>query len=375
MTAQTALTVSAKPAAGAASPALASAGLAAFCKASGDALRLDILRALSLDSFGVLELSQMFAMPQSGMSHHLKTLAKASLVATRREGNSIFYRRVPESAQPELAPLHRALLQSVDQLSLSAEVNTRLKEIQAERSRRSQQFFAENADRFREQQELIAAYEVYGAQAAEMLAQCFPQMPGAEKAGALALEVGPGEGAFLDELASRFKRVIALDNSQAMLDHARQFAGEKKLSNIEFIHGDTTQHTLRELNADCAVLNMVLHHVPSPAQIFCDLALALKPGGSLLITELCHHDQRWAETACGDVWLGFEPNDLTQWAQAAGFETGSAVYIAQRNGFRVQIRQFIRNDYTTSVGAPLAAPQTVTHQNIQGAASSAPTNV
>jgi len=335
MTAQTALNVSAKPAAGAVSPALASAGLAAFCKASGDALRLDILRALSLDSFGVLELSQMFAMPQSGMSHHLKILAKAGLVATRREGNSIFYRRVPESATPELAPLHRALLQSIDQLSLSAEVNTRLEEIQAERSRRSQQFFAENADRFREQQELIAAYDVYGAQAAEMLAQCFPQ------GGALALEVGPGEGAFLSELNSRFTRVIALDNSKAMLEHARQFASGKKLANIEFLHGDTTQNQLRELNADCVVLNMVLHHVPSPAQIFSDLALALKPGGSLLITELCHHDQRWAESACGDVWLGFEPNDLTQWAQAAGFESGRAVYIAQRNGFRVQIRQFI----------------------------------
>jgi ArsR family transcriptional regulator len=274
------------------------------------------------------------------MSHHLKILAKAGLVTTRREGNSIFYRRVPESATPELATLHRALLQSIDTLSLSAEVNTRLHEIQAERSLRSQQFFAENADRFREQQELIASYEVYGAQAAEMLAQCFPH------GGGLALEVGPGEGAFLGELASRFQRVIALDNSQAMLEHARQFAGEKKLANIEFIHGDTTQNTLRELNADCAVLNMVLHHVPSPAQIFSDLALALKPNGSLLVTELCHHDQRWAESACGDLWLGFEPNDLTQWAQAAGFESGRAVYIAQRNGFRVQIRQFIRSTNT-----------------------------
>jgi len=335
MTAQTALDI-------AANSAFTSDALAAFCKASGDALRLDILRALSLDSFGVLELSQMFAMPQSGMSHHLKILARAGLVTTRREGNSIFYRRVPESPAPELAPLHRALLDSVDQLSLSAEVNARIAAIQAERSRRSQLFFAENAGRFREQQELIAAFEVYGAQAADMLAQCFPQRS------AIALEVGPGEGAFLSELATRFARVIALDNSRAMLEHAQQFAADQKLANIDFIQGDTTQHELRKLNADCAVLNMVLHHVPSPAQIFGDLALALKPGGSLLITELCRHDQHWAESACGDLWLGFEPADLTQWAQAAGFESGRAVYIAQRNGFRVQIRQFIRSSNTVT---------------------------
>lgn len=318
-------------------PAFTSAGLAAFCKASGDALRLDILRALNRDSFGVLELSQIFAMPQSGMSHHLKILAKAGLVATRREGNTIFYRRVPTAGAPELAALHRSLLDSVDKLALSAEVNARLQEIQTERSRRSQQFFAENAGRFRQQQELIAAYEVYGAQAAEMLAQCFPN------GGAIALEVGPGEGAFLGELAARFARVIALDNSLVMLEQARACAAQQKLANVEFVHGDTALSELRQLHADCAVLNMVLHHVPSPAQIFSDLALALKAGGSLLITELCRHDQRWAESACGDLWLGFEPTDLTQWAQAAGFEAGRAVYIAQRNGFRVQIRQFIRS--------------------------------
>ncbi len=370
MIAETALTI----ATAANAPAFASTTLAAFCKASGDALRLDILRALSLDSFGVLELSQIFAMPQSGMSHHLKILAKAGLVTTRREGNSIFYRRVPEASAPELASLHRALLGSIDQLLLSAEVNTRISEIQAERARRSQQFFAENAGRFRQQQELIAAFDVYGIQAAEMLSQCFPQ------GGALALEVGPGEGAFLSELASRFKRVVALDNSRAMLEQARTFAANHQLGNVELICDDTTSPALRTLHADCAVLNMVLHHVPSPAQIFNDLALALKTGGSLLITELCRHDQRWAESACGDLWLGFEPTDLTQWAQAAGFEIGRAVYIAQRNGFGVQIRQFIRattllSEPSYSVGALLAAPSNASQPNSQGAVSGAPTNL
>jgi ArsR family transcriptional regulator len=67
--------------------------LAALCKASGDPLRLNVLRALANDSFGVLELAQIFDIGQSGMSHHLKVLAQADLVATRREGNAIFYRR------------------------------------------------------------------------------------------------------------------------------------------------------------------------------------------------------------------------------------------------------------------------------------------
>ena len=72
----------------------ASDQLAALCKAGGDALRLNVLRVLASDSFGVLELAQIFAIGQSGMSHHLKVLTQAGLLATRREGNAVFYRRL-----------------------------------------------------------------------------------------------------------------------------------------------------------------------------------------------------------------------------------------------------------------------------------------
>ncbi|MAB98807.1 MAG: ArsR family transcriptional regulator, partial [Pseudomonadaceae bacterium] len=85
--------------------------LAALCKAGGDPLRLNVLRALSNDSFGVLELAQIFDIGQSGMSHHLKVLAQAGLVATRREGNAIFYRRALSAATTGLGgKLHSALL-------------------------------------------------------------------------------------------------------------------------------------------------------------------------------------------------------------------------------------------------------------------------
>ena len=80
--------------------------LAALCKAGGDPLRLNVLRALANDSFGVLELAHIFDTGQSGMSHHLKVLSQARLVATRREGNAIFYRR----ALPRLDTLGLSLI-------------------------------------------------------------------------------------------------------------------------------------------------------------------------------------------------------------------------------------------------------------------------
>lgn len=310
--------------------------LAALCKAGGEPLRLDVLRVLSRDSFGVLELCQIFDCSQPGMSHHLKVLSEAGLVSKRREGNSIFYRRAFAVSGSELEALQRTLLETVDRLPLGATTQQRLQSVQAERVLRSRQFFVDHAAQFRQQQELIAAYDVYGPQAADMLASCFPE------GGAIALEVGPGDGAFLIELARKFKRVVALDNAAPMLMRARQTAAHLKLANIEFVLGDTHNAALDKLNADCAVLNMVLHHVSSPAELFVDLYKALRSGGTLIVTELCHHNQEWAQQACGDVWLGFEPEELDAWAHAAGFANGRDVYLAQRNGFRLQIRQFVK---------------------------------
>lgn len=100
--------------------------LAALCKAAGDPLRLNVLRALANDSFGVLELAQIFAIGQSGMSHHLKVLAQADLVATRREGNAIFYRRALPHTDLLGGKLHAALLEEVDGLSLPTDVQSRI---------------------------------------------------------------------------------------------------------------------------------------------------------------------------------------------------------------------------------------------------------
>jgi len=311
-----------------------SGALLAFCKASADPLRLNILRVLSKDSYGVLELCQILDCKQSGMSHHLKILAKAGLVTTRREGNSIYYRRSLQSCSDSLTALQDRLFHSVDQLTLNENIEQHIKTVQGEREERSKEFFAENADKFQQQQEQVADYSLYGSHALELLTRTI------EAGKSTVLEVGPGEGAFLTELSSRFKQVYALDNSEVMLAKAKEKVSAHKLDNIVFIHGDTKSPALQKNQFDSIAVNMVLHHIPSPADIFYDLANALKPDGQLQITDLCHHDQNWAREACGDLWLGFEPEDIEQWATDAGLTEKQSMYLAQRNGFRVQIRQF-----------------------------------
>ncbi|BAQ77417.1 MULTISPECIES: ArsR/SmtB family transcription factor [Pseudomonas] len=308
--------------------------LAALCKAGGDPLRLNVLRALSNDSFGVLELAQIFAIGQSGMSHHLKVLAQASLVATRREGNAIFYRRALPHTELLGGKLHAALLDEVDQVRLPVDVQNRIGLVHRQRAAASQDFFSRVADKFRAQQDLIAGLPQYRDSVLALLDKL------SFKAMATAIEVGPGDGGFLPDLARRFARVTALDNSPAMLELARQLCERETLANVSLQLADALDGV--QLTADCVVLNMVLHHFAAPAEALKQMAQLLQPGGSLLVTDLCSHNQSWAKEACGDLWLGFEQDDLARWATAAGLIPGESLYVGLRNGFQIQVRHFQR---------------------------------
>jgi ArsR family transcriptional regulator len=308
--------------------------LAQLCKAAADPLRLQVLRVLHNDSFGVSELCALFDIRQPAMSHHLKVLAGAGLVATRREGNSIFYRRSELGQAPELESLQASIFETVDRIDLPAERREALAALYRRREENSRDFFRDNAHKFREQQDLIASYDQY----AQTVAQVLRDAPLPQRR--TALEVGPGDGAFLLELAPQFERVVALDNAEAMLDKARAKCREAGIQNVEFILGDTGSRRLKGLGADCVVVNMVLHHTPAPDRILQDVARCLAPGGVVLVTDLCSHDQAWARENCGDLWLGFEPGALAAWAGAAGLEDIASVYLAQRNGFQVQVRLF-----------------------------------
>ncbi|MGE8361936.1 ArsR/SmtB family transcription factor [Pseudomonas sp.] len=310
--------------------------LAALCKAGGDPLRLNVLRALANDSFGVLELAQIFAIGQSGMSHHLKVLAQAGLVATRREGNAIFYRRALAQGDQLGGTLHAALLDEVDRLPLPADVQLRIATVHQQRAATSQDFFARSAASFQAQQDLIAGLPQYRDSVLALLDALGidPQ--------ATALEIGPGDGSFLPDLARRFHQVIALDNSPAMLELARLRCQQAGLDNVELRLADALTDTCPP--ADCVVLNMVLHHFAAPAEALKHLAQRLAPGGHLIITELCSHNQSWARQACGDLWLGFEQDDLARWAVAAGLTSGESQYVGLRNGFQIQVRHFAKPD-------------------------------
>ena len=80
--------------------------LAARFKALADPTRVAIINSLSAaDEVCVCNLTETFELSQPTISHHLRILREAGLVASSRRGTWAHYRLVPEA----LAELRRAL--------------------------------------------------------------------------------------------------------------------------------------------------------------------------------------------------------------------------------------------------------------------------
>lgn len=65
--------------------------LADLFKSFGDTTRMKILYALSLSDLCVCAIAELLNMEQSAISHQLKKLRQAKLVACRREGRTVYY--------------------------------------------------------------------------------------------------------------------------------------------------------------------------------------------------------------------------------------------------------------------------------------------
>jgi ArsR family transcriptional regulator len=314
-------------------PFLHSEQLVQLAKALSDPLRVEVLRLLRQDSYGVLELCKITDAAQPGMSHHLRILSQAGIVETRKEGTSIFYRRTSTARAAEFSDLIQAMFNAIDRVPLSSATTQRKLEVHADRSQRSAQFFERCHAELQDNQELITDFSHYQGCVSDLLSH---ESLGERR---LALEIGSGESRLIEQLSERFDHVLSVDNSEAMLNGTRALCERLGLTNIAFKQADFLSLP-PEHPVDLLTLNMVLHHVASPAAFFDSARRWLRNDGRLLLIDLCPHDQDWARDICGDQWLGFEPADLTSWASNAGLQTSQTAYLGLKNGFQIQIHLF-----------------------------------
>ena len=144
----------------------------------------------------------------------------------------------------------------------------------------------------------------------------------------LAADIGAGTGFVTEGLVKLDVRVIAVDESEAMVaEIQRKFAGRDA---VEVRLGSGEAIPTADASVDYAFANMYLHHVEEPPHAIVEMTRILKPGGRLIITDLDEHDVEFLRSEHHDRWLGFRRSDLESWLRSAGLRQVAIVSTDER---------------------------------------------
>ena len=270
-----------------------------------DATRSRLLLALEGHELTVSELCAVLQLPQSTVSRHLRILGDAGWVGSRAEGTSRQYRLC--SPLPEAA----ARLWTVVREQMAGGVQAghdaaRLRAVLAERRVQSRKFFSTAAGQWD-----AMRTELFGARA-ELAA--FPALLGEAS---VVADLGCGTGQLAAAVAPFVARVLAVDESQAMLDAARRrLEGH---ANVELRRGDLEHLPIDDGAADVALVVLALHHAVEPERVLREARRVVAPRGRLLVVDMVPHERDEYRQQMGHVWQGFSAGQIGGWLESAGF--------------------------------------------------------
>ena len=274
--------------------------------ALADPTRSRLLLLLDRYELTVGELCAALQLPQSTVSRHLKTLADEGWVSARAEGTSRRYTMPATALDPSARELWQLVREQVRATPSARQDLVRAERVLQERRTTSQAFFASAAgqwDRVRT--------ELFGARAE------LAPLPALLDPSTVVGDLGCGTGHASAALAPFVARVIAVDDSDAMLAAARERIGER--ANVELRTGRLESLPIDDAALDVAVLSLVLHLAVDPAAVLREAARVLRPGGCLLVVDMQPHEREDYRATMGHLWLGFAPDQLDTWLTGAGF--------------------------------------------------------
>ncbi len=274
--------------------------------ALADDTRSRVLLLLDRHELAVGELCAVLQLPQSTVSRHLKVLGDGGWVVARADGPSRRYTMAPD-LEPEARRLWQVVRAQLADGAAAAQDAERLRSVLAERRSRSQEFFSASAAQWD-----ALRSELFG-QRADLAA-----LPGLLDEDWTVGDLGCGTGQVSATLAPFVRRVIAVDQSRAMLAAAR--ARLRGHASVEVRSGDLEQLPIEDRELDAAILLLVLHYVVEPARALAEARRALKPGGRLLVIDMTPHARDEYRQTMGHVWQGFAPDEIKAWASEAGLE-------------------------------------------------------
>ncbi|MDF1851339.1 MAG: metalloregulator ArsR/SmtB family transcription factor [Verrucomicrobiales bacterium] len=271
-----------------------------------DPTRVRILNLLRREDLSVVELQEVLGMGQSRISTHLSQLRQASLVSDRRSGKHIIY-----AFGPEKGSLDERLLQTLD-LALSdieekEEDEAALDLAIRKRRDKARAYFDALAGKFGKTYCPGRSWKALG----ETLLKLMPPM--------VIADLGAGEGTFSQLLAQRAEKVIAIDNSEKMVEFGTRVAQENGYENLEYRFGEIEDPPIEDNSIDLAFFSQALHHAEKPEEAIQAAARILKPGGTIVILDLLKHQFEDARELYADRWLGFSELDILRFLEGADF--------------------------------------------------------
>src|SRR5580658_3328961 len=268
---------------------------------AADPNRLRLLLLLEQEELSVAELQEILSKGQSQISTHLAQLKQAGLVDDRRTGKNAFYRL---TAPTELMELLRQGASEVPEAVLDRQA---LRLTLRKRQDKMRRYFDELAGKFGRQ--YVPGRSWKGI--AEALIRLMPPM--------VIADLGAGEGTISQLMAERAKRVIAIDNSEKMVEFGGELAKKHGISNLEYRLGDLEDVPIRTGTVDLAFLSQALHHAVHPERALGEAWRILKPGGRIAILDLNRHNFEEAREMYADLWLGFTELEMERYLKGAGF--------------------------------------------------------
>jgi len=271
----------------------------------GDINRLRMLLLLAREELSVAELQEILGMGQSSISTHLAQLKHAGLVEDRRAGKNIWY---SAKGDGEVLPGLLAVLQAAPQeLPEARHDQAALDLVLRKRQDKTRAFFDDMAGRLGREYVPGRSWKSI----AEALLLLLPPM--------VIADLGAGEGAFSLLLAQRAQQVIAVDNSDKMVELGSALARKQGVPALEYRKGDLEAVPIADGSVDLALFSQSLHHAMHPERAVAEAWRILKPGGRVAILDLVQHRFAEARELYADVWLGFSEVELELMLGKAGF--------------------------------------------------------
>ena len=289
-----------------------------------DPTRARLVLLIAKGELTVGELQEILGMKQARISTHLSLLRQSGLAADRRDGKRTHY-----TLSAGLPAATRALLDAVREALAgdpAAQADQRaLRRLADSRRRAADAHFNRVAGRLGRHYCPGRSWEAVG----RMLCQLVPPLRIAD--------LGAGEGVLSQLLARRAAFVHCVDKSPRMVKVGRELARREGIRNLDYVLGDIEAIPLKSGSVDLALLSQALHHAEQPRRALAEAHRILRPGGRVVILDLKAHRFEKARELYADRWLGFEPNDLCDWLEAAGFAQPEARVVSrEENGPRFE---------------------------------------